>query len=104
MYDTLRITIMHLFACVLFWMWMAGVALGYGFMDRDRWSLWVSIQAYAVPKIALTLTFPGRLFFDETAGAPWLLIILLLNSLSWAALIVAARAWLKRRRLAGTGA
>lgn len=78
---------------------MGAVALGYGFVDRDQWGIWGHAQVYAVPKIALTLTFPGRLAFEQINGWPWLLIVVVSNSLLWAGIIVATLAFSKRRLL-----
>ena len=98
-YKTCRIAFMHLFACVFFWVWMGGVALGYGFVDRDQWSIWVHTKVYVIPKIALTLTFPGRLIFEQNDGWLWLLFVVASNSVLWAAIIVATLAFWKRRLL-----
>lgn len=67
-FEISRFGLLHLVVSAVFWVWMGAVALGYSFADHDRWSAWAKAQVYVVPKIALTLSFPGRLLFDQVTG------------------------------------
>jgi hypothetical protein len=78
----------HAIASAVFWLWAGAVALGLGFKDRTSWTAWDHIQATVVPPVALTVTAPGRFFFNNNLGWAGLVVPWLLNSLLWSVVLV----------------
>lgn len=92
----LRVWLIHAGLSALLWWWAFGVAMGLGFKDQSRWTLFDRMQASLVPNLAFVLTMPGRLVLDWTQSGSVVATAWVLNSLFWAVGLVAVFGLLKR--------